>query len=710
MKKGLLAFICIDIFVIVSGAQVTQINSNKSLQLVSPLNTTQTIFASTTDSSLWISDGTLAGTVQITTTIKYEAAAGLLSGKLIFRGSTAATGTELYITDGTSAGTVLVKDINAGVNSSIPDEFTLLNGFIYFDAATVAEGRELWRTNGTNAGTTLVKDIVPGTDSSNAIYQYHLFSNGTYLLFAAKTAANGIELWKSDGTTGGTNLLLDINTGNAGADSSNPANFYIYNGLVLFSATDASHGTEIWKTDGTAAGTVLIKDINPGTGSSTTLDIFGFSFPLLLGFHTFNNRVYFNASDGTSTGEVWGTDGTTANTTLLKNIVPGLSVSVILLIDAVDLSGKFIFPVSDGASRTELWQSDGTPAGTILFKSFDAISAGGDIPAIFLPYNGDLQNGNFSQTLFQGNKFFFTASTTAAGYELWISDGTLVGTTMVKDILPGSGNGIDASKSLSYLYASSELYFAATDATHGNELWKSDGTAGGTTMVADIYTNAGDALPELFLINNSKIFFGATNGDNATATDLYVVNGTFTPLPVKLVDFSVVPVANDAFIKWATSQEINTQSFTIQRSNDGLHFDNVTTVAAAVHAANGHGYSFTDKNILVSGGTIIYYRLLTTDADGKQELSNIIALKLKPTHWNARLLSNPVQQNIQLITSGISGNVQVSIQDLSGNTIYSSQLQRLNAVTSVPASALPHGLYILVITSGGENKSIPFIK
>jgi ELWxxDGT repeat protein len=266
MKKGLLAFICIDIFVIVSGAQVTQINSNKSLQLVSPLNTTQTIFASTTDSSLWISDGTLAGTVQITTTIKYEAAAGLLSGKLIFRGSTAATGTELYITDGTSAGTVLVKDINAGVNSSIPDEFTLLNGFIYFDAATVAEGRELWRTNGTNAGTTLVKDIVPGTDSSNAIYQYHLFSNGTYLLFAAKTAANGIELWKSDGTTGGTNLLLDINTGNAGADSSNPANFYIYNGLVLFSATDASHGTEIWKTDGTAAGTVLIKDINPGTG------------------------------------------------------------------------------------------------------------------------------------------------------------------------------------------------------------------------------------------------------------------------------------------------------------------------------------------------------------------------------------------------------------------------------------------------------------
>ncbi|MDN3655010.1 T9SS type A sorting domain-containing protein [Ferruginibacter paludis] len=710
MKKRLLGIICIFVFIIGSKAQVTQINSNKSLQLVSPLTTTQTIFASVTDSSLWVTDGTLAGTVQITTTIKYEALAGLLSGKLIFRGSTAATGAELYITDGTSAGTVLVKDINPGTTASAPAEFALLNGFIYFDAATVAEGRELWRTNGTNAGTTLVKDIVPGTDSSNAINEYHLFSNGTFLLFAAKTAANGIELWKSDGTNVGTALLLDINTGNAGADSSNPANFYIYNSIVLFSATDATHGNEIWKTDGTAGGTLLVKDINPGTGSSTTLDIFGFSFPLLLGFHTFNNHVYFNASDGTSTGEVWSTDGTTANTTLLKNIVPGLSISVILLIDAVDLPGKFIFPVSDGASRTELWQSDGTPAGTVLFKSFDVISMNGDIPAIFLPYNGNLLSGNFSQTLFQGNKFFFTASTTAAGYELWISDGTLAGTTMVKDIIPGSGNGIDATKSLSYLYTSGELYFAATDATHGNELWKSDGTSGGTSMVADIYTNTGDALPELFLINNSKIFFGATNGDNATATDLYVVNGVFTPLPVKLVDFTVTPLAEDALIKWTTSQEINTNSFTIQRSSDGLNFENVTTVVAAGNTANGHKYSFTDNNILASGGTIIYYRLLTTDTNGKQEVSNTIALKIKPMNWNARLLANPVQQNIQLITSGITANAQMSIKDMSGKMVYSRQLQRINGVESVPVTSLPHGQYIIIITSDGENKSILFIK
>ncbi len=94
-----------------TGAQVTQINSNKSLQIVYPLNSTKTILVSDIDSTIWITDGTLAGTIQISTTIKLDEAIGMLSGKLVFRGSTAATGSELYSTDGTAVGTTLVKDI-----------------------------------------------------------------------------------------------------------------------------------------------------------------------------------------------------------------------------------------------------------------------------------------------------------------------------------------------------------------------------------------------------------------------------------------------------------------------------------------------------------------------------------------------------------------------------------------------------------------------
>jgi ELWxxDGT repeat protein len=125
----------------------------------------------------------------------------------------------VYITDGTSSGTTLVKDIYPGALSSSPADFAVLNGYMYFTAATAAEGRELWRTDGTTANTTLVKDIYPGIESSNGEDNYELFSNGSYLLFAANTTANGLELWKSDGTTAGTVLLKDIY---AGADSSKP--------------------------------------------------------------------------------------------------------------------------------------------------------------------------------------------------------------------------------------------------------------------------------------------------------------------------------------------------------------------------------------------------------------------------------------------------------------------------------------------------------
>jgi ELWxxDGT repeat protein len=217
MKKRVLITAWAIITAMSTLAQVAQINSNKSLEVTFPLSNTKAIAVSRIDSSIWVTDGTLPGTFQISPDIKFEGSGGLISGQLIFRGSNATTGSEIYITDGSPGGTTLVSDIYSGTPSSDPGDFDQMNGFIYFSAVTPAEGRELWRTNGTLAGTTLVKDIVPGPDSSNKINQYHIFTNGSYLLFAAGSAATGVELWKSDGTDAGTNLLVDINTGNAGA-------------------------------------------------------------------------------------------------------------------------------------------------------------------------------------------------------------------------------------------------------------------------------------------------------------------------------------------------------------------------------------------------------------------------------------------------------------------------------------------------------------
>lgn len=703
-------------------AQVTQINSNNSLQFEYPLSNTKAVYSSTTDETPWVTDGTLAGTIQLASDISFVNALGstaFLNGKLIFSGSTAATGTELFITDGTPAGTTLLKDIYAGPTGSDPDfDAVVLNGFLYFIAATAAEGRELWRTDGTPGGTTIVKDIVPGPTGSNTPGNYHLFSSGSYLLFAANNASSGVELWKSDGSNAGTSLLLDINNGHAGADSSNPRDFYLINNIVLFAATDATHGDEIWRTDGTVAGTTILKDINTGTTSSTKVTIdFGFGItydlPIFSFFHTFNNRAYFNATDGASIGEVWSTDGTSANTALLKDIVPGnlapgsFKTPMFLLIDAVNLPGKFIFPVADTLGNNQLWESDGTAANTKVFKSFD----GGELPILFPGYNYKSLSQNQSQVLFQGNKFFFMAKTAAEGRELWVSDGTIGNTHLVKDINPGAADGLVTSN-VSYTYTTNELFFPATNVTNGIELWKSDGTSGGTTMVADIVTGASGSNTNLdYFIINGKVVFGADNADNPTETDLYAVDGTFTPLPVKLLDFTVTPKSADAVLNWQTSQEVNSKSYTVQRSFDGVNFENIGVVSASGNSTSNRAYSYIDIGIINSGKSVVYYRLMSLDLDGKGTASAIITLKIKGTdQWNVKLLSNPVTENIKLLLSGFTANIQLSVVDIHGKKLYSIVKPAINGQISLPASSLPKGIYMLVTETVNERKTIQFVK
>jgi ELWxxDGT repeat protein len=699
-----------------NGQGVTQINDNKSLVVDVPLSANKTFLHSNLDSSIWVTDGTPAGTVQISPTIKFEDDWGLLNGKIVFRGSTIATGSELYISDGTPGGTTLVSDINTGSLSSSPTNFALLGSFLYFTAESAATGRELWQTNGTLAGTTLVKDIMPGALSSfnlNSSPGSTLFTNGTYLLFAANTSA-GNELWKSDGTTAGTILLKDINTGNSGADSSNPDNFIALNNIVLFTATDATDGNELWKTDGSAAGTVLVKDINPGTGNSTTFDVFpGVQSPVFLGFHIFNNRAYFNANDGVSAGEIWVTDGTKANTTLLKDFpftAPNFPRP--FLFDAINFPGKFIFPYGDLTTRSELWQSDGTSGGTVLFKSFSPTTPG-QMPFIFIPYNVDFVNQTLTNPLFNG-KFFFAAGTPAQGTELWSSDGTVGGTNLVKDINPGTADGIDFSiGDGSYLYTAQTFFFGASEPTDGGELWRTDGTAGNTAMVANINPNAGNSHPELsFFVANGKVLFGATEGNpvDSSITDLYVVGGTFIALPIKLTDFTVVPQNNDALLQWSTQEELNSKSFVIQRSYDAEHFENIGSVNAKGTTSAISKYSFVDPGIMKSGKTVVYYRLNSLDQDLKSAITNVISLKINGDgKWSLRLLSNPVNDFVSLLASDVSGRLQLSIRDISGKVVYSNSMDNVNGQISLPAPA-QSGIYILEAENNNERRILRFIK
>ena len=130
----------------------------------------------------------------------------------------------------------------------------------------------------------------------------------SFTLFAADDSTTGIELWRTDGTATGTGLVKDINTtatlnsfpGASGTPF--PTEFVFFNGAWFFSADDGVTGTELWKSDGTPGGTVRVKDIRSGASSSPR------------GFTVFNNFLYFSADDGVSGRELWKTDGTEANT------------------------------------------------------------------------------------------------------------------------------------------------------------------------------------------------------------------------------------------------------------------------------------------------------------------------------------------------------------------------------------------------------------
>src|SRR5579862_3236717 len=152
-----------------------------------------------------------------------------------------------------------------------------------------------------------------------------LFSAGD----GVQGSGHGAELWITDGTAAGTYLLDDINPG---SNSSAPTSFVALGGEVLFAAQGSTNNTELWITDGTAAGTSILTDINPA-GSSRP------QYPVAIG-----GRAVFVANDGTHGAEMWTTDGTANGTYLLKDINPGsASANVPLHFSMLKNGGDVLF-------------------------------------------------------------------------------------------------------------------------------------------------------------------------------------------------------------------------------------------------------------------------------------------------------------------------------------------------------------------------------
>lgn len=340
----------------------------------------------------------------------------------------------------------------------------------------------------------LIKDI--NATASNASSNPSGFvSAGAFTYFVATNGINGQELWKSDGTETGTVMVKDIYPG---VSNSNPVFLTNVNGTLFFTATNGTNGEELWKSDGTEAGTVMVKDIRPGTGRA---------YPFWL--VNMNNNLYFNAFELTHGTELWKSDGTEAGTVLVKDIrMGGASDPQYLTV----INGILFFTANDGTSGQELWNSDGTEAGTVLVKD------------IWPGYSGS----NPEQLTNVNGKLFFIVTEATNGKKLWKSDGTEAGTIQVKDFYPGT-----SYPSISSLTnVNGTLFFTADDGIHGIEIWKSDGTTSGTVMIKDMYPGIVGSYPANLTNVNGTLLFTAS--DPIYGSELWKSDGTDAgTVPVK---------------------------------------------------------------------------------------------------------------------------------------------------------------------------------
>lgn len=437
---------------------------------------------------LWTSDGSVGGTSLVhdiypgSGSSLIEGIAVLNNGTLIFSAVDGTHGREPWSSDGTT--TQLIDDFASGTTNSNPNYITSMGMYVLFEMDADAAPGELWRSDGTLGGTTLVRDIhtSPGVGS----YPRYLAKVGTECFFFANGGTGATGLWRSDGTNSGTVFVEDILVNSA---AERP--IVEHGGMACLTATNfGQSNVELWVSDGTSSGTSIVVDLANGRGDSLTS-----------GFYELGSRMLFWADDGVNGRELWGTDGTTQGTEMLHNIAPGSSSSTFSPFGVV--GGLAVFAADDGTHGLELWVTDGTPTGTQLLKDIEP-GNGSSFPSNFTEYNGEI---------------YFSASNSTTGRELWVTDGTHAGTHLVIDLESGTGSSSPTELTV-FL---SELYFAASAGSVGEELWKTDGTVAGTTLVKNI-RNGGSSSPERFRVLGNRLIFTADDG--TTGREPWVSDGT----------------------------------------------------------------------------------------------------------------------------------------------------------------------------------------
>jgi ELWxxDGT repeat protein len=405
---------------------------------------------------LWKTDGTTKGTQQLKNFGAFQLDnfySGLDPDTLYFT-TVKDDGNykQLWKTDGTTKGTQLVKEFgNSGY-------FTLTNfkDKIYFPI-NQENKNQLWKTDGTTKGTQLVKNF--GGFEVESLYSW-LDPDTLYFTTVKDDGTYGTpdpkQLWKTDGTTKGTQLVKELGNSN---DYPHLTNFKD----KIYFTLNQENKNQLWKTDGTTKGTQLVKNF----GGFEVESLYSWLDPDTLYFTTVKDDGTYGTPDPK---QLWKTDGTTKGTQLVKE----LGNSDGYYYDLKNFKDKIYFTVNQ-ENKNQLWKTDGTTKGTQQLKNFGAFEV-----------------DNFYSGLDPDTLYFTTVKDdgnyeTPDPYQLWKTDGTTKGTQLVQDL--------GEMSSFQQTSIGSDLYYTAKDAAHGLELWKLEGSNDPLTLSAkeDVLLNSGNS-------------------------------------------------------------------------------------------------------------------------------------------------------------------------------------------------------------------------
>lgn len=312
----------------------------------------------------WTSDGTEAGTQLVADVYPGTRGSDLraltaIDGRLVFTAESPDTTYNPWVSDGTAAGTRMIAQVGeVGVPRWMHDYFAV-NGTLYFFSNGSSVG-ELWKSDYTAQGTVRLlwvpKDTMDGYGNTHeptvvgdrAFFRIHNYTWG---------------LWVTDGSAEGTVKLADVG-GYTKLSRARPVD--LGGGRLGFFGHDAETGAEPWVSDGTAAGTMLVKDIIPGAANAAPATASQFEYTYQTA--EVGGRMVFSV--GSDYGQLWASDGTSAGTVRIDPVAPGAPSMGFWGMTRV--GDRVMFTSSGGMGIT-----DGTADGTILFRT------GGVFPQIW---------------------------------------------------------------------------------------------------------------------------------------------------------------------------------------------------------------------------------------------------------------------------------------------------------------------------------------